>query len=182
MTHSLTIVEDTKEFVYKQLRNKPKNPFGNHTCARLLNKQIKYLLSTLHEDVLRDVLNKVQDTLRLSKRKNFWAPLFASIVILAMTTESLEVTVRCKEETDKQEGMIDQDDRKADEAIAQMDDRFDLLRRLFHQGYRTLLPKGFNPLRDLTDRLQLVDNASQTLAAKASDIVMQYRKSSCSER
>ncbi|KAL8892296.1 MAG: hypothetical protein Q9215_000809 [Flavoplaca cf. flavocitrina] len=174
MTHSLTIVEDTKEFVYKQLRNKPKNPFGNHTCARLLNKQIKYLLSTLHEDVLRDVLNKVQDALRHSKRKDLWAPLFASMVILAMTTESLEVTVRCKEETDKQEGTIDQDDRKADKEIARMDKRFDLLRRLFHQGYRTLLPKGFNPLRDLTDRSQLVDNASQTLAAKASNIVMQY--------
>ncbi|KAL9633462.1 MAG: hypothetical protein Q9204_003383 [Flavoplaca sp. TL-2023a] len=174
MTHSLTIVEDTKEFVYKQLRNKPKNPFGNHTCARLLNKQIKYLLSTLHEDVLRDVLNRVQDTLRHSKRKDLWAPLFASIVILAMTIESLEVTVRCKAETDKQEGTIDQDDRKADEEIARMDDRFDLLRRLFHQGYRTLLPKGFNPLRDLTDRSQLVDNASRTLAAKAGNIVMQY--------
>ena len=178
MTHSLTIVEDTKEFVYKQLRNKPKNPFGNHTCARLLNKQVKYLLSTLHEHVLSDVLNKVQDTLRHSKRKEFWAPLFASIVILAMTTESLEVTVRCKEETDKQEGTIDQDDRKADKEIARMDEGFDLLKRLFHQGYRTLLPKGFNPLRDLTSCLKLPDNASQTLAAQASNIVMQHRKSS----
>ena len=182
MTHSLTIVEDTKESVYKQLKNKPKNSFGNHTCARWLNKQIKYLLSTLHEDALRDVLNKVQETLRHSKRKDLWAPLFSSIVILAMTTESLEVTVRCKEETDKQEGTIEQDNRAADEEIARMDEKFDILRRLFHQAYRTLLPRGFNPLRDLTDRSQLADNASQTLAAKASDITNEYCKSSFTER
>lgn len=181
MSHSLTLVEDTKESVYMKLKNKPKNPFGHHTCARWLNKQIKFLLSTLHRQVMKEVLNKVQDTLRVSKRKNLWAPLFSSIVVFAMTTGALQVTVRCKEETDKQEGTIEQDDRKANKEIAEMDERFDLLKNLFHQAFRTLLPGGLNPLRDLPDRDNL-DPASQTLATKASEIVEHYRKSSYTQR
>ncbi|KAI4098724.1 MAG: hypothetical protein LQ339_006329 [Xanthoria mediterranea] len=173
MNHSLTLVEDTKDSVYLKLKNKPKNPYGHHTCARLLNKQIKFLLSDLHRQVMKEVLNRLQDTLRVSKRKDLWAPLFSAIVILAMTTGALQVTVRCKEETDKQEGTIEQDDRKANKEIAEMDERFDLLKNLFHQAFRTLLPGGLNPLRDLPDRDNL-DPASQTLATKASEIVEHY--------
>ena len=162
--------------------NKPSpEKFGRHTCARLLNKQIKFLLSTLYTDTMKDVLSRVQDTLRLSNKKSLWAPLFASMVILAMTTESLQVTVRCKEETDKQEKVINQDDRTADGAIAQMDERFDMLRRFFHQKYGTLSPTGLNPLRSLADRTCLGDDASQRLAAKANNIVEQYRKSCSAE-
>lgn len=181
MNHSLTLVEDTKDSVYLKLKNKPKNPYGHHTCARLLNKQIKFLLSDLHRQVMKEVLNRLQDTLRVSKRKDLWAPLFSAIVILAMTTGALQVTVRCKEETDKQEGTIEQDDRKANKEIAEMDERFDLLKNLFHQAFRTLLPGGLNPLRDLPDRDNL-DPASQTLATKASEIVEHYRKSSYIQR
>ncbi|KAL8855525.1 MAG: hypothetical protein Q9178_007845 [Gyalolechia marmorata] len=174
MTHSLTFDEDTRDSVYRQLMNPPREKFGRHTCARLLNKQIKFLLLTLYKDTLKGVLSRVQETLRSSSKKSLWAPLFASMVILAMTIETLQVTVRCKEETDKQENMINQDDRTADGAIALMDKRFDMLRRLFHQGYRTLSPGGLNPLRSLANRTCL-DDASQRLAAKANDIVEDYR-------
>ncbi|KAL8784708.1 MAG: hypothetical protein Q9213_003804 [Squamulea squamosa] len=173
MTHSLTIVEDTRDSVYWQLKNRPENLFGQHTCARFLNKQMKFLLCTIHGDVLKDVLNRVQDTLRVSNKKSLWAPLFASMVILAMSIESLQVTVRCKEETDKQEGTIGALDTKADEEIALMDEKFDLLRRIFHQGYRTLQPKGYNPIRNPADRDEL-DGPSQLLAEKASGIIEKY--------
>ncbi|KAL8674324.1 MAG: hypothetical protein Q9168_001253 [Polycauliona sp. 1 TL-2023] len=174
MSHSLTIVEDTRDAVYRQLKQRPDNPFGHHTCARWLNKQIKFLLSTLHQDVLKGVLSKLQDTLRKANSKEHWASLFASLAIVAMTTESQEVTVLCKEETDKQEGTIGPDDRTAEKDIAQMDETFDLLRRLFHQKFRTLLPKGLNPLRDLTDRDGLPDHASRSLAAKGNEVLEQY--------
>ncbi|KAL8675831.1 MAG: hypothetical protein Q9186_007565 [Xanthomendoza sp. 1 TL-2023] len=176
MTHSLTLVEDTKDDVYEQLRNPPAERFGQHTCARWLNKQIKFLLSTLHRDLLKEVLNKVQETLRSSNKKPLWAPLFACMVILAMTTETLQVSVRCKEETDKGEGTINQDDKTADEAIALMDDKYDFLKKCFHQGYGTLRPKGLNPLRSPQDRTCLEDGASQSLAEKASDIIETYCK------
>ncbi|KAL8729488.1 MAG: hypothetical protein Q9166_004736 [cf. Caloplaca sp. 2 TL-2023] len=173
MTHSLTLVESTRDEVYRWLKNPPPKQFGHHTCARWLNKQIKFLLSTLHRRILKVVLNKIQDTLRVSNNKSLWAPLFVGMVILAMTTETLQVTVRCKEETDKQEEVIAQDDKTADEAIALMDERFDFLRRLFHQRYRTLLPRGLNPIRSPQARARL-DDASQSLAAKASEIIEQY--------
>ncbi|KAL8992302.1 MAG: hypothetical protein Q9169_007207 [Polycauliona sp. 2 TL-2023] len=173
MSHSLTIVEDTRDSVYRQLKNRPENPFGYHTSARWLNKQIKFLLSTLHQKVFEEMLSGLQDTLRHSKRIDFWAPLFASMVVLAITTELLEVTVRCKEQTDKQEDIIKPDDKTADRDITQMDERFDLLIRLFHQGYRTLLPKGFNPLQNPTGRNDL-DHAGISLASKGREIVEQY--------
>ncbi|KAL8737788.1 MAG: hypothetical protein Q9181_001351 [Wetmoreana brouardii] len=172
MTHSLTLVEDTKDDVHKQLLHPPATKFGIHTCPRWLNKQIKFLLSTLHHDLLKDVLNRVQDALRFSNTKSVWAALFSSMVILAMTNETLELSVRCKEETDKEEGVIHRDDRTADEAINLMDKKFELLKYLFHQRYRTLSSNGLNPLQSVTDCL---DDASQILAAKASEIVETYR-------
>ncbi|KAL8921925.1 MAG: hypothetical protein Q9172_003774 [Xanthocarpia lactea] len=162
-------MDKVETYINKRSRQK----FGHHTCARLLNKQIKFLLSTLYTDLMKGFLGKVQETLRRSKKEAVWAPLFASMVILAMTTETLQVTVRCKEETDKQENMINQHDRTADRAIALMDERFDLLRKLFHQKYSTLLPKGLNPLRNLANR-SCLDDASKRLAAKANDIFEQY--------
>lgn len=90
MTHSLTLVEDTKVDVYRRLKNPPSGEFGIHTCPRWLNKQIKFLLSTLHHDLLRDFLNKVQDALRLSSKKHLWAALFASLIVLAMRPKRLK--------------------------------------------------------------------------------------------
>ncbi|KAI4133430.1 MAG: hypothetical protein LQ338_000166 [Usnochroma carphineum] len=119
---------------------------------------------------MNGVLNLIQDTLRRADRNSLWAALFASMVVLAMITEAQEQTVRCKEKTDKGEGSIAQDDKTADDAINLMDERFELLKILFHQGYRTLLPKGFNPLQKPQDRACL-DEASQSLAAKGSAIV-----------
>ncbi|KAL8773210.1 MAG: hypothetical protein Q9209_001886 [Squamulea sp. 1 TL-2023] len=170
MTHSLTIVEDTRDSVYRQLKNRPENLFGQHTSARLLNKQIKFLLATLHQDVLKDVLNRVQDTLRTSNKKSLWAPLFASMVILAMSIETLQMIVRCKEKTDEQEGTIETHETKADQEIALMDKNFDLLRSFFHQGYRTIQPTGMNPIRNPANRANL-DRPSQLLAEKASSII-----------
>lgn len=171
MTHQLTLVESTKDNVYERLNNPPTERYGHHTSPRWLSRQIKFLLSTLHQEVMRNgVLYLVQDTLRRADRKPLWAALFASMIVLAMTTETQELTVRCKEKTDKGEGTIRLDDRAADDAINLMDERFQLMRNLFHQGYRTLSTKGFNPLQSPQDRAFL-DEASQSLAAKANMIV-----------
>ncbi|KAL8936532.1 MAG: hypothetical protein Q9211_004141 [Gyalolechia sp. 1 TL-2023] len=173
MTHSMTLVESTKDQVYDRLRNPPPERYGQQTSPRWLNKQIKFLLCALHQDILRDVLSQIQETLRLSGKKATWAALFASMTILAMTTESLQVAVRCKDETDKGEGTVRQNDTTADEAIKLMDERFELLKNLFHQGHRTLSSKGLNPIRKVQDRTFL-DGASQSLASKASEIIDSY--------
>ncbi|KAL8695443.1 MAG: hypothetical protein Q9218_000021 [Villophora microphyllina] len=171
MTHSLSLVEDTKDNVRKQLKNPPREDFGHHTCPRWLNRQIKFLLSALHYALLKEVLHRIQDALRLSNNKPLWAALFASMVVLATITESQQVTVRCKEATDKQEGAIAQGDKTADEAIGRMDEQFLFLSNLFHQRFRTHLNKGFNPLIDIKCRTEELDGPSQLLAVKAADIV-----------
>ncbi|KAL8764298.1 MAG: hypothetical protein Q9184_000003 [Pyrenodesmia sp. 2 TL-2023] len=173
MTHQLTLLENTKDSVYEQLNNPPPEKYSNHTSPRWLSRQIKFLLATLHRDVMKSVLGLVQDTLRRADRKPLWAALFASMLVVAMMTETQQQTLRCKEKTDKQEGTIRPGDETADEAIGLMDERFELLKNLFHQGYRTLSPKGFNPLQSSANRDSL-DQASQLFAAKASAIVEQH--------
>ncbi|KAL8642700.1 MAG: hypothetical protein Q9228_000630 [Teloschistes exilis] len=174
MTRSLTLVEHTKDEVYQRLRNPPPMAFGRHTCPRWLNRQIKFLLSPLHYELLQDILHGIQEALRLSNSKPMWAPLFASMVILAVTTESQQVAVRCKEALDKQEKTIVEGDGTAKEAIKVMDERFTFLCNLFHQKYRTHLTKGFNPLFSVDNRNRL-DTASRSLAAEAANIVEKYR-------
>ncbi|KAL8952428.1 MAG: hypothetical protein Q9222_001663 [Ikaeria aurantiellina] len=176
MTHSLTLVESTKEDVYSRLQNRPAVKFGPHTCPRWLNKQIKFLFSTLHKDNLRDLLKLIQDTLRTADKKPLWPALFAAMSVLAMTTESLQVTVRGKEELDKKEKRIEEWDTTADRDVSSMDEEFEFLKSLFHEKYRTLLNKGFNPLHNVDDRASLAD-AGQSLAAEAGDIVTTHRKS-----
>ncbi|KAL8655040.1 MAG: hypothetical protein Q9210_001131 [Variospora velana] len=173
MTHSLTLVEHTKGDVYRRLRNPPQEQFSHLTCPRWLNRQIKFLLSMLHHDVLKTCLSLVQEKLRASTRKPSWAALFASMLVLAMTTETLEQTLRCKEKTEKEEGTIRHEDTTADDAIALMDERFEHLKNFFHQGYRTHMARGFNPLRSSEDR-KFLDEPSRSLAAKASDIVKEH--------
>lgn len=178
MTHQMTLVESTKDDVYKRLNNPPTERFGHHTSPRWLGRQIKFLLSTLHRDVMYRVLNLVHITLRATDKKPLWAALFASMVVLAMMTETQEHTLRCKEKTDKGEGAKRQDDRTADDDIKLMDEMFDFLHRLFHQKYGTFFHKAFNPLRSSQDRASL-DEASQSLAAKASVIVENHCESYC---
>ncbi|KAL8905824.1 MAG: hypothetical protein Q9207_002395 [Kuettlingeria erythrocarpa] len=173
MTHQLTLVESTRDSVYEQLKNRPPEKYGPHTSPRWLSRQFKSLLSTLHLVIFNGVLGLVQDTLRRADRKAFWAALFASILVVAMTTETQEQTVRCKEQTDQGEGTIGLDDKRADEEISLMDEKFEFLKNLFHQGYRTLSPKGFNPLQSPASRDSL-DQASQSFAVKAKAIVEQH--------
>lgn len=176
MTHSLTLVENTRDDVHRRLKNPPPVAFGQHTSPRLLNRQIKFLLSTLHHDLLKGILQRIQEALRHSSKKPSWAALFASMVVLAMTTESQEVAVRCKESTDKKERVIEVDDSTAEKAIGLMDEQFEFLSKLFHQRYRTPFKKGFNPLLNVDNRNEL-DIESRLLADKSAEIVKTYRES-----
>lgn len=88
------------------------------------------------------------------------------------------MTVRCREETDKGEGDIEEDDRTADDAISLMEEKYELLKTLFHQGYRTLLPNGMNPLRSPQNHACL-DEASQTFATEAGAIIDSYSEPIC---
>lgn len=173
MTRALTLVETTRDLTYGLLKHPPRRRFGHHSCPQFLDKQMKFVISSIHKDVLEAILSKFQEVMRTLKRKAFWAPWFISMAVLAAAVETLEASVRLQEQVDRNEGLMFGDNNTAGETIAAMDDRFNTLSALFHQTYRTLLPGGLNPICDLRDDL---DDASQSLALQASEIIRQHRK------
>ncbi len=179
MTHSITITESSKEEVFQSLWNRPAQAFGTHTSSRWLNKQLKFLLSSLQVTLMEDILGNLAQMLRGSKKLSSWAGIFASILMLAMANESIQITLRCKEATDKEEGTIDRHDETAKQESELIDEKTDFLRDLYHKGYRTQGTKGkpsFNPIRNVVDREKLDAHASQ-LATNVGDIIESYRES-----
>lgn len=179
MTHSMTITESSKEEVFQSLWNRPAQAFGTHTSPRWLNKQLKFLLSSLHVTLMENILGNLTQMLRRSKKLSSWADIFASILMLAMANESIQVTLRCKEATDKEEGITDQHDKTAKQESELIDEKTNFLEDLYHKGYRTQGTKGkpsFNPIRNVVDRGKLDAPASQ-FATNVGNIVENYRES-----
>lgn len=181
MTHSITLVEGTEPQVARQLRNRPHEPYGIHTCPRWLNKQLKFLLSSLHKDLLHETLELTHKSLRDMSTKNCkpsWAELFINLLTLSIVLESLQFAVRCKEETDKSEGVVDFDDLSADLALENIDERLDWLTKMFRQKYtmNAKREKGFNPISKATDREDLDDLPSKTLAIQVKALIDKHRK------
>lgn len=165
----------------RQLQNRPHEPYGIHTCPRWLNKQLKFLLSDLHKDLLRETLESTHKSLHdmsNKKCKGSWAQLFMSLMTLSVVLESLQVAVRCKEETDKSEGVVDINDLSADLALENIDERLDWLTKLFRQKYTMngKKEKGFNPISKVTDREDLDDLPSKTLAAQVKALIGKHSK------
>ena len=114
-----------------------------------------------------------------------WAVDFMGLLTLSMVTESLQVAVRCKEETDKEMGLLPQGDARAETDISLMDERLDLLMRLFRQKYKSMGQrhgKGkleFNPVKDYKDRNSL-DQPAQMLAQHVDRVTKSHRNSQSS--
>ena len=166
----MTLVEDTKTEVFARLQNRPAEQFGAFTSPRWLNKQLKFLLSTLHETAFENVLKKTEEGFGKSHKTKLWAPVFASILTLAMAVESLQLTVLCKNDTDIGEGKVERDDSRAREQIEMMDKKFRFLDCLFRKAYKP------DYLGSPAHRTKL-DEPSQALALKVAAIINRERES-----
>ena len=169
MTHCWTLVEDTKDEVYRRLIAKPATPFGIHTCPRWLNKQLKYLMASLHKEIMRTVLEKLHRTLRNSS-KTSWAAAFATLLILSITTESMQVAVRCKEDTDVVEDLISQWAKRPTQFVVDMDSKLDEVVCLFHAKYGK-----FDPAERATYP-QNLEKSSRDLALAINSIIEKHRE------
>lgn len=178
MAHSLTLTEDTRLEVSLKLIKRPSTPYGPLTCPRWLNKELKFLMARLHADLLKVVLDLLHKNLRDCRdKRSLWAIAFISLLSLSMVTESLQVSVRCKEETDKEMETIPPCDTQAESDISEMDKKLDLLIRLFRKKYgiaENRVGRGFNPVRDADDRESL-DQPARTLAVEVGQIIQSYR-------
>lgn len=180
MTHSLTLTEDTRADVYYRLRNRPDTLYEPLTCPRWLNKEFKFLMSTLHTDLLKNILELLHKNLRDGKQTRLlWAIAFIALLTLSMVTESMQISVRCKEETDKEMGTLPRHDSTAQSEIDHMDERLDLLMRIFRKKYRITEhmdgngKAGFNPVKDLKDR-SLLDEPAQMFARDIDRVTRDY--------
>lgn len=182
MTHSLTLLEDTRDTVASRLRNAPAEPYGVHTCPRWLNKELKFVLASLHKRLLHDVLELIHRTLHdmsTNSSYRFWATLFIGLLVLSMVTESLQVAVRCKEETDMSDGIVYSSRNHATLTIEKSDETLAHVTSLFHSRYH-MDKKGkneINPIKNLKDRKNLKDSPSEALADKVKGLIEGYRKS-----
>ncbi|KAL9582188.1 MAG: hypothetical protein Q9212_003442 [Teloschistes hypoglaucus] len=175
MTHHLSLDQESKRDVYGRLAIQSiAKLHPGFSCPKLVNKQIKFLLSGLYKHLSMMIMLRIQELLIHWEKKQFWGALFASTVILTLIIEELEFTARLRETREKKEGVFQKDDRTADYAIALMDENINFLQGLFNLKYRTLSPEGLNPLLSSQNRASL-DHESQALAASADEIVRDHR-------
>ena len=177
MTHSWTLMEDTKDHVFAQLRRKPSGPFQIHTCPRWLNKQLTFLMVTAQQQLMRKVLFGIQSMLHHANKRAAWATNFTSLLMLSMITESLQVAIRCKEATDKREGVLMPGDSTATLSIDNSEGKLDFLVRLYRKKYGATEGKQmtFNPLKHskACEDLELPD---QRLVHEVRAIIDTYRQ------
>ena len=135
-------------------------------------------MARLHTDLLRDVLEILQKNLRNGRDKNsLWAIGFIGLLSLSMVTESMQVSVRCKEETDKEMAALPQDDTRAKSDVSLMDEKLDHLIMIFRKKYGIVenrVGKGFNPLRESDDR-EALDQPTRMFAVEVGHIIQSYR-------
>ena len=156
MSHAFTLVEETRDEVWRQLSNPPDQRFGTRTSARYVNKQLKYLLSTLFKELLESILVRMQRMLGESK-KSTWTPAFAILTVLALVVESLQLLVRLREYINRIESLTPPT-LDATGTILDIEERFHYLTRVFHAKYTGHGNKLWNPLYDTKTRNGLDDH------------------------
>ena len=176
MGHASTIAEDSRQYIWERLRQRPERPFGIHTSPMYINKQLKFLLSSLQQDLFGEILLRIQQKLRENTRES-WTPAFAAMAVVSMVAEWVQVSVRCKEYYNKAKGFVSTSDDSATRAVQNIEDRYGFLRRLFHETYRRRSKFLGNPLCDSDVRESLADDASKTFLNGIVEVMNNNRKS-----
>lgn len=99
-----------------------------------------------------------------------WTTILGCLLTLAITMESVQVNVRCKEATDKCDQVIPEDSNDATLDLARMEEKWEILVSLFHKAY----PR-FKPIQKEEDREKL-DIASQVFARRIQSTIETHRE------
>ena len=170
MTHTFTLDENTLSDVESRLETRPKAAFGFHTSSSFLNRELKFLFSTLHQDHMREILKRLHQGLRASD-KPAWATTFAALLTLSMIAQSMQSCVRIKEDCDKRRGLVSDYDDKSSAAQSSINEIFGSLQQSFHQAYKTHSRNPYNPIQSVSDRSTMGDLPSQELAATVDRLI-----------
>ena len=170
MTHTFTLDDTTLSDIEYRLKTRPKTAFGVHTSSRFLNRELKFLLSTLHKDLMQDLLKSVHQRLRVSD-KPAWTTIFAALLTLSMIGESMQACVRLKEDVDKRAGLVTEYDDKVSASQSLINEAFKFLQQSYHQRFRTHGRNPYNPIQSVSDRSTMGDVPSQELAATVDRLI-----------
>jgi hypothetical protein len=166
---------------------------SNFVSSRLLSRQIKFVIHTIHRELIKDVLEGLERQLR-SRTKSSWPFTFATIIMLCLGVEDLQIAAQASV---KSQNSIEGPRWEPKSKVCSSLEEFPIntLTRLFHDIYRTnrgvnrgkigpAQEKGFNPLTATPapgDSSGLDDPAAENMAAEFRQMVADLRKSFCKQ-
>ena len=146
--HTLTFTSDTQESLVHWLSHRHHFPLPHdpNLSPRMANRQLKYLFSLLHRELLTNLLNKLQQILHSSNVRGNWVPAFLCLLGLAIAQEDMQRTVYIIMDDRWQRGEVvgAHAASEADGAAEAIDEKFHFLCSLFYSKFN----KSLNPLRD----------------------------------
>lgn len=172
MIKQVTFLEESARKVHRtvQASGIPLEPF---LSSRLLNRQMKYVMYKLQREILREVLDGLEKSVR-QRTKDSWGPSLCTILLLSLCIENLQTAADTFVVYDIQkairEGFVSYFSREQSSAacLALENHPFEQYTRLFHDIYRTHKESGgakeggFNPFR-------LIESNKETGLDKATD-------------
>lgn len=159
MAHLLTFSDETAEILHRTV-DPYGAPRGQYFSSRLLSRQVKYAMHVLHRELLRNVLEGLEKSMR-ARTKDSWGPSFCTILLLCVCIEGLQVAadnfIVCDLKKSEADGVASHYSREQSLAACQKLDAypFQQATRLFHDIYRSHREtngggkEGFNPVRSL---------------------------------
>ena len=183
MSRLLTFTPPCAAAVYASCQNLsvPQEPY---LSSRLLNRQLKFVMHRIHQDLTRAVLSDLEKSMR-SRTKDTWGASFCAILVLCLCMEGLQTAADMFVVCDlKKEGAASglrrEHSLQACEAVENWP--FQRLVGLFHEIYRSSRTAsrdgGFNPLRTLVEGkgTEVDDVATQDMVREIGSLVYSERK------
>jgi hypothetical protein len=146
MGHTLTIQEETKEQSLRQLRSYIPGVYASFCSPRMTNRQLKYFFCRLHQTIMTNVLNKLQQIFKSSKGCDKWTSAFCAVLGLAMAHEDNQKTIHLVTQTKaaSHEMSVQDAEAQSDATCEDIDGKFSFIMGIFRWKYN----RGYNPLRD----------------------------------
>ncbi|KAG0645366.1 hypothetical protein D0Z07_8857 [Hyphodiscus hymeniophilus] len=164
MSSLVTFTPNSAAYVYQRSTdfNVPPEPY---LSSRLLNRQLKFVMHRLHREIVCEVLEGLEKSMR-SRTKDAWGPSFAAILVLCLSIEGLQTAadtfVVCDKIEKIREGLTSVYRREQSRAACENVEGYpyEKCTKLFHDIFKTRKEGnggsrdgGLNPFRSVQCRL-----------------------------
>lgn len=187
MSHVVTFSAESLSTVRESM-GFPTAPQDPDLSSRLLNRQLKYVVSFFQRGLTKTVLRRLEASMR-STAKDAWGPTFAATLVLCVCIERLQIAadtfVVCEMKKRQEDRVVSGYTRRHSfEACCALDDYlYGRCFKLFHDVYKTYNKGdagGFNPLRDSDHTKGKLDQATEIMVSSIRKLIRESGKSSSS--